>query len=251
MQAAIVHVRTAGYNGVVSETGEAGPSAARLPWEDRHRIGLWRGYVDTLWPSLVQPQRFFALLAAPEEPSSLSDSLRFDLITHLIGASGVAIFYGAAVVAAPADVLAPMGIASIGVPARIAMVLAAFLASGPAGVVFDCGYALLVHGALRFIGETPAGLRGTVRAVMYGGGATALNCTLILTAFFIPQLWGTYCTMVALIHAQRVTRGQALTAVIVPSGVLILLSLMVIAVGLPMAIQKLAALGFVPSGLQP
>jgi hypothetical protein len=57
--------------------------------------------------------------------------------------------------------------------------------------------------------------------------------------------------MVALIHAQRVTRGQALTAVIVPSGVLILLSLMVIAVGLPMAMHKLAALGLVPSGLQP
>ncbi len=235
----------------MNETGEAGPSVARLPWEDRKRVGLWRGYVDTLWPSLVQPQRFFALLAAPEEPQSLSDSLRFDLVTHLVGASGVAIVYGSTVIAGSSELLAPLGLPAMSLASRIAMVLGMFLFSGPAGVAFDCAYALLVHGALRFIGETPGGLRGTVRAVMYGGGATALNCTLLLPAFFIPQLWGTYCTIIALMHGQRVTRGQALTAVIVPSGVLILLGLMAFAALAPFAAGKLSAMGFAPPDLTP
>jgi hypothetical protein len=231
----------------VSETGEVA-AVARLPWEERHRLGFWRAYLDTLWPSLLQPHRVFAVLAAPEQPNSLAESLRYDLLTHFIGASGAAIFYGMALLVAPPDVLAPIGIPSVGVPARLALVLGSFLLSGPVGVAFDYVYALVVHAALRFLGETPAGLRGTVRAVMYGGGATALNCTLLLPAFFIPQLWGTYCTIVALVHAQRVSRGQAITAVIVPSGVLIMLSLMALAIGLPVALQKLHALGLIPEG---
>jgi len=230
----------------VDETGDAGALAARLPWEERRKVGAWRGYVDTLWPSLVAPQSFLVRLAAPEGPNGLGDSLRFDLVTHLIGASGAVVFYGLAAVGAPANLLAPVGIPAIGVYARVALVLGAFLVSGPAGVLFDLGYALVVHAALRFLGPTPAGLRGTVRAVMYGGGATALNCTLLLTAFFIPQLWGTYVTIVALTHTQKVTRGQALTAVIVPSGVLILLLAMLAALWLPGAMQKLQLMGMTP-----
>jgi hypothetical protein len=215
-----------------------------LPWEERGRIGAWRGYFDTLGPSLLQPQRFFAVLEDPGGPESVADSLRFDLVTHLIGSSGPAIFYGITLWVSP-----PEALASISAAWRLAMVLGLFLASGPAGVLFDLCYALVVHGALRFLGETPAGLRGTTRAVMYGGGATALNCTLLLPALFIPQLWGTWCTIIALTHAQKVSRGQALTAVIVPSGVLIMLGLIVIALGLSMAMDKLNGMGLLPAGI--
>jgi hypothetical protein len=227
----------------MNEPSESAELRAQLPWEERQRIGAWRGYFDTLVPSLLQPQRFFAVLADAGGPEGLRDSLRFDLITHFIGSAGAAIFYGAWILTSP-----PEALASIGVLGRLAMVLGLFLLSGPAGVLFDLAYAVIVHGALRFLGQAPAGLRGTIRAVMYGGGATALNCTLLLTAFFIPQLWGTYCTIIALVHAQRLSRGQALTAVIVPTGVLIMLGAVAMALGMSMALAKLTALGFMPPG---
>jgi hypothetical protein len=234
----------AGYNGDMTNPGEFLEPLASLPWEERGRIGAWRGYFETLWPSLLQPQRFFAVLDDPGKPESLSDSLRFDLVTHLIGSTGGAVFYGITLWISPPDALAQLSATW-----RLGLVIGLFLASGPAGVLFDLCYALLVHGALRFLGETPTGLRGTTRAVMYGGGATALNATLLLPALFIPQLWGTYCTIVALTRAQKVSRGQALTAVIVPSGVLIMLGLIVIALGMSMAMDKLSGMGLLPAGI--
>jgi hypothetical protein len=224
----------------MTEPSESGELRAVLPWEERARIGAWRGYIDTLVPSLIQPRRFFSVLADPGGPRSLGDSLRFDLLTHYLGSVGLVLFYGFVPTALP-TFLAPLGSGG-----RLALMLGLFLVGGPAGVLFDLGYALVVHGTLRFLGDTPAGLRGTTRAVMYGGGATVLNTTLLLPAFFIPQLWGTYCTIIALERSQRATRGHALTAVIVPSGVLIMVALIALALAMPLMGGKLSALGLSP-----
>jgi hypothetical protein len=227
----------------MTEPSESAELHAQIPWEERARIGTWRGYVDTLVPSLIRPGRFFSVLAEPGGPRSFGDSLRFDLVTHYLGSVGIVVFYSLVPMELP-GVMAPLSSGG-----RLALMIGLFLLSGPAGVLFDLGYALVVHGTLRFLGPTPNGLRGTTRAVMYGGGATVLNSTLILTAFFIPSLWTAYCTIIALERSQRVTRGQALTAVIVPSGVLIMLAFIALAMVAGMAGMgdKLSALGLSPA----
>ena len=95
----------------------------------------------------------------------------------------------------------------------------------PVIALFDLGLAAMIHACLRFTGVGEGGFDRTYASLVYGSSPAILNVTVILPSFFIPQLWSTYTTIIALKEAHRTSNFRATTAVLVPYGVLTLIAL--------------------------
>lgn len=193
-----------------------------IPWERRSGSRVLN-YLQTVFGALFTPERTFRTLPTARR---FAAPLKFDLITLYLGWSLPTVLTAWSV---PTLVNA---MAITGVPLvapwgqtwhRLAMLLIySFPLSAPLAALFDFLMAGLIHGALRFMGIGEGGFRRTYAAVVYGSSATLLNATVILWLFFIPQLWNSYTTIIALRQAHRTSTFRATPAVVVPYGVLTL-----------------------------
>lgn len=182
---------------------------AQIPWERRAELGFWRAFWGTLGPSLFDSDRFFVRLRSS---SALRAPLSYALVCQYIGASTLSVIYGAAALegwvpnlprTSPATLLSAMALL--------------FLLSGPVGLLFQWMLALVTHGLLRFLGAARGPLRTTLRAVCYGGGAIALNATVIATWLLIPQVWALLGTIAAVKQAHQTTFWRAASCVMIPT----------------------------------
>jgi hypothetical protein len=185
-----------------------------MPWEDRARLGFWRGFTRTLLLSLFTPEELFGRL---RRRGAVAPALGYALVTHVIGASTAAFLSVTAGFGLQAGAITPAD-----------RLLAAFLLLGCVTLLWlatDVLLALLVHGVLSLLGEAQASLGTTVRAVCYGGGAGVLYATIVLPSLFVPQVWATLSTIQAIRLAHRTTPGRATTAVLVPTLALMIAAL--------------------------
>jgi hypothetical protein len=185
-----------------------------MPWEDRGRLGFWRGFSRTLVPSLFSPEELFGRL---RRNGPVAPALGYAMVTHVLGASTAVVlsmtagFSVQGAGASPADRL-----------------LSAFFLLGFVSLLWvatDLLLALLIHAVLSILGEAQAGLGTSVRAVCYGGGAGVLYATIVLPSLFVPQVWATLSTLQAIRLAHRTTPGRATTAVLVPTLALMIAAL--------------------------
>jgi hypothetical protein len=199
---------------------------AGVPWEQRRNRGRFRAYLETLRGAMVDPEKTFRTL--PNE-RSLKDPLLYDLITQYISYSVPTVV--SVLSLSSADVLAALHVA---LPAGISSAQLAYLPllfyplAGPMGVLLNLGLAALSHGAFRFMGIGKGHFARTYAAMAYGSSAAVLNVTMILSWFFVPQLWQAYSTVIGFRNAHRTSTFKATTALIVPELALIILGMVVL-----------------------
>jgi hypothetical protein len=193
-------------------------AGAQIPWERRSQLGFWRAYWGTLGPALFDSDRFFVRLRSS---ASLRGPISYALVSQYVGVSTLTVIYGAAALEGRVPDLPRTTPATL-----LSAVLLLFLLSGPVGVFSQALLALATHGLLRFLGAARGDLRITLRAVLYGGGATALNVTLIGTLLLIPQVWALLGTISAVKQAHQTTFWRAAGSVMVPTlaGLFLLLA---------------------------
>jgi hypothetical protein len=199
---------------------------AGVPWEQRRSRGRFRAYVETLRGAMLDPDKTFRTL--PNE-RSIRDPLLYDLITQYISLSvptAVSAFS-----LSSADVLAGL---HLRLPAGITPEQLSFLPllfyplAGPMGVLLNLGLAALSHGAFRFMGIGKGHFARTYAAMAYGSSAAVLNVTVLLSWFFVPQLWQAYSTVIGFRNAHRTSSFKATTALIVPELALIIIGMTVL-----------------------
>jgi hypothetical protein len=183
-------------------------SLEQIPWERRAQLGFWRSYLSTLGPSLFDSDRFFARLRSS---TSLGAPFSYALLSHYVGLSTISILAGAAALQGRVP-----NLPRTDPEALLISVALFFLISGPLGVLSQVMLALITHALLRFLGAT-RGFRTTLRAVLYGGGATALNATLIGALLLIPQVWAALATISAVKQAHQTTFWRASSSVMIPT----------------------------------
>jgi hypothetical protein len=188
-----------------------------VPWERRRELGTVRAYLETVRGALFEPTRTFKGLASAR---GLAAPFGYDLITLYIGTSVPTWMTAAAVSALPLPPMAGMSMARIG-----QLMLWSYPFSGLMIALFDLAMAVLIHASLRFTGVGQGAFARTYASLVYGSSPALLNVTVILPSLFIPQLWGTYCTIIALREAHQTTNFRATTAVVVPYGILTLIAL--------------------------
>jgi hypothetical protein len=193
-------------------------AGAQIPWERRSQLGFWRAYWGTLGPALFDSDRFFLRLRGTP---SLRGPLSYALVSQYIGMSTLTVIYGAAALEGRIPDLPRTTAATL-----LAAVVLLFLLSGPMGVIAQAALALVAHGLLKFLGAARGDLRTTLRAVLYGGGATALNVTLIGTLLLVPQVWALLGTISAVKQAHQTTFWRAAGSVLAPTlgGLFLLLA---------------------------
>jgi hypothetical protein len=183
-------------------------SLDQIPWERRDQLGFGRAYWATLGPALFDSERFFARLRGS---TSLRGPFSYALVSHYIGASTLCVIYGAAALEGRVPNLPRTAPAAL-----LTAVVLLFLLSGPVVVLSQVALALVTHALLKFLGATK-GFRTTLRAVLYGGGATALNATLIGALLLIPQVWALLGTISAVKQAHQTTFWKASSSVMIPT----------------------------------
>lgn len=185
-------------------------ASERMPWEDRARLGFWRGFTRTLVGSMFTPDDLFGRLRGR---GRVAPALGYSLLTHLIGASS-------AVLVAVSSVSTGLGLGGTGISSADRAVSALMLLGivSLLWVAMDVLLALLVHGVLAILGEAQASIGTSIRAICYGAGPGVLYATLVLPALCIPQAWALVSSMQAIRLAHRTTLGRAITAVVVPTA---------------------------------
>jgi hypothetical protein len=182
---------------------------AQIPWERRAELGFWRAFWGTLGPTLFDSDRFFVRLRSA---SSLRAPLSYALVCQYAATSMWSVLYGAAALEGQIRDLPKTPPATL-LPALVLL----FLLSGPVGLLSQWILALVTHGLLRFLGAARGPFRTTLRAVCYGGGAVALNATVIATVLLIPQVWALLGTIAAVKQAHQTTFWRAAGCVMIPT----------------------------------
>lgn len=186
-----------------------------VPWDRRAELGVVRAYLETVRGALFTPERTFKGLPAARD---LKAPFVYDLITLYVGTSVPTLLTALTVAALPVSPIAGVTMAQAS-----RFVLWSYPLSGVFVALCDLGLAGLIHGCLRFTGVGAGGFARTYASLVYGSSPALLNITVILPSLLIPQLWGTYGTIVALREAHRTTNFRATTAVVVPYGALTLI----------------------------
>jgi hypothetical protein len=181
-------------------------ASEHMPWEERGRLGFWRGFTRTLIPSLISPEDLFGRL---RRQGRVAPALGYAMVTNLLGASTAAVLSVSGGFGIPPAAITP------GDRLFSALILLGFVSL--LWLAADVLLAALIHGALSILGEAQATFGTTVRAVCYGGGAGVLYATIVLPALFIPQVWATLSTIQAIRLSHRTTPARATTAVLVPT----------------------------------
>ena len=184
------------------------------PWEQRDRLGLGPGLIDTLRQSAFSPGKFFAALR-PDVPWTEAFWYGW-LLQSLFGAAGAVLFLLQTFRAAAATPLRLLGLLIVPL-APVVLYPAIVLVLGAVVHLL----ALLLRAAHR-------GLGATLRAVCYSG----LSVGLLLSVSPLG-LWGLVIGVFALASLQGTTRARA--AIVLVAAELLLGAAFIIPLGIYLA----------------
>ncbi len=192
--------------------GLAPAPAEGLPWERRAEVGFFNGLLETIRLVLLEPTRAFAAMPVT---GGLGAPLFFYVLVGSIGALA-GFFYQAALnsvssattpqeqaVAAMFGSTAVIGGSIMMTPVLLAAV--AFLS------------AALIHLALMVLGGANRPYESTFRVVCYAGGATAVLQLLPVCGALAATVWNFVLFVIGLAAVQKIGKGRATAAVMLPT----------------------------------
>lgn len=183
---------------------------ARLPWDDRETLGLWRAWWRTSVLMISSPGQ---ALSTAEPDAPLGSSMVFALLSTVVGFAPTMLTY--AVVLVPVMALGGRkeALGGLWVVPLITVVYAVLLVGLQLGsLLFFAG---LDHLGLMLLGARPKSYSVTVRASALSMGPYLLGL-LPLCSFYVFPLWSVVLRIIANMHLHRTTAGKATAAVLVP-----------------------------------
>ncbi len=193
----------------------------RVPWEERHKLGLFRGYWETTKAVMLRPDQSFGGLSP--ETGKWWDPLSYAIISNYLGVSGIAAFYllmfGIGGVAAYLDKSSKSS-ASLGVAEAVAIVgiIVFFLVMVPIGAILGAFvWGGVEHLMLKLVGVNTRGFEATVRGACYSAAPAVLGLVPVCGSYVHP-VWGIVCRIFAYRGVHKTTGGKATAAVLIPVG---------------------------------
>lgn len=195
----------------------ADATATPFPWEDRTRIGVGRGFLESVRDLLAAPTAAFARM---RERGDYASPLLFALIVSILG---VVISQFWMLVLGPSSFFLP-------IPGDMREEIFAGAALGTAGVALQLvigpilallglliGTAivhlfLLLFGGLK---ESPSGFEGSFRTLGYSS-VSQLAGVVPFVGWLLALIWGVILQVIGLARLHRTTPGRALAAVVAP-----------------------------------
>ncbi len=185
-----------------------------IPWEDRKRLGWFRGLWETAWTSLIAPQTFFRRM--PIAGGWLSP------LTYVAIVGGLALAVRAVMASVfpgtgPAPELAPEQIAAV---RRVQMLLPLLAPAG--ALLFTVTFASVVHLMVLLLKGVEPRLQTTARVICYASAAQLL-VVLPVVGVVLGGLWLIVLTVVGLREVQELSTGKAILAATAPLLLLLML----------------------------
>lgn len=187
-----------------------GEGEKHSPWDDRVRVGFFRGFVDTWVESVFHPTKFFA--AMPVE-GGYGGPLLYGFIVGEIGLlfglfwEGLFMMMGA--LGERGQQLEAMGVSAAvlamgALLSPLFVVIGYFLASG------------VLHLCLLLVGGARRDFEATFRVVCYAAGANLFN-VLPLCGGLVAWLWNAVLNVIGIREAHEISSGKALLAYCLPA----------------------------------
>ena len=185
------------------------PAAAGLPWENRHQLGFFKAFFDTVIMVLSRPGDAFSIMR-PE--GGLTDPLLFGLIGGSAGAI-VSTLYQL--------VMRSVGFGQTNLFSKFGFGVSSF-------VIFDLiltplkiaiglfVFAAILHLCLMMFGGASRAFETTFRVVAYSAGATYLLCLIPICGGLATLIYLIVVCTIGLARAHQTTTGKALMAVLTP-----------------------------------
>jgi hypothetical protein len=188
---------------------------AKLPWDERDSIGLWRAWWRTAVAVISAPNDTLRI-AEPDAP--VGSSIMFALLSTLVG------YLPTVALALPVALLTERK-ESLGIPGLLGGAIAAvfvLLFYGAVLLAFELGSLIVVSGlehfALMMLG-THKSYSVTLRAHSLGTSAY-LAGILPGCGVYVHPLWSIVLRIFALMHLHKTSGGQAAAGVLLPIGLM-------------------------------
>jgi len=196
-----------------SDSNRSGRSAS--PWENRSDLGIWQGIFQTFKSVLFSPKMLFSNMAFSE---GMGEPFAFGLLFGSIGTM-FAIFWQFLVISynfislGPVIELFPVNIIFIGIIiiTPIFVIISMFLIGG------------IMHLCLRIVRGGNNDFQGTFRVVAFSQ-ATQILGVIPFIGGMIGSLWNLVILIIGLKEIHETSYLRVVTALLIPVGVLILLS---------------------------
>lgn len=190
--------------------------SARLPWDEREQLGLWRAWWRTSVMMISSPVQ---TLQSAEPSAPVGSSMLYAGLSSLAGFVPTLLLYAVVLVpvmalsSAKADLGLPgAAVVGVGAVAYIGVLFGMQVVS----VLFFAG---LDHVALLMLGAQPKSYAVSLRASALAMGPYLLGLVPLCGLYVFP-LWSLVLRIIGLVHLHRTTGGKAAAAVLLP-GVLL------------------------------
>ncbi|MBI5763776.1 MAG: YIP1 family protein [Planctomycetes bacterium] len=179
------------------------PLRLGTPWEQRHRVGFVRAYLDGVARLAMQPQEYFRLSASNHNHGEIVFSV---LCAYLAGA----VLIGAIMLLQYGGLLTWIPDIRLLLNSRSTFMLIALVPL--VQIVWNYFYGLLIQGVLAILGQQGSDYESSVRAVAFGSAV-------LPAVFLLPPvgvLWYIRVVSSGVEHLHHTSRGQALIATMIP-----------------------------------
>jgi hypothetical protein len=193
---------------------DAGEADKECPWEDRESYGTLNAYFQTATKCLLTPTAFFSKL--PKRDGYLNPLL-FGVFSTVVSAVlafvWIRLFSGGGM--GLFGFLISMAFVIVGAWLVVPVIL--FVWSG------------ILHGCLLLVKGAAEGYQATFRVVSYSSVTAAFNAVPVVGT--IASLWGFILTIVGLREIHKTTTGKSVAAVLIPLGIVIVVSIIAVVAG--------------------
>lgn len=206
-----------------------------LPWEERHTVGFFNAFVQTVSMILTRPVEAFT---AMRTEGGLGDPLLFGVIGGSIGAivwtlvtAAIHSLGWAATISQQTSIDSMLGASVGGAMVFVRIILTPiFIAIG----LFI--WAGLVHVCLMMLGGATKPFEASFRALSYAYGATALFCIVPCCGGLVFLIWGLITDCIGISRTHQTDMGRAAGAVLLPlvvccGGIFIILLMFGVGIG--------------------
>ena len=198
-----------------STTAAAAPRSG-LPWDQRHTIGFFNGFAQTVSMVLTRPTEAFTIMRTE---GGLGDPLLFGVIGGSIGVIIWTLFSAALQSFGWAAALSQqnnslnnmMGVSVGGAMLIFRLIMAPILIAIGLFV-----WTALVHVCLMMAGGANKTFEASFRALSFAYGATALLSVVPCCGPWIAFVWGLVADCIAIARTHETDTGRAVIAVLLP-----------------------------------
>jgi hypothetical protein len=179
------------------------PTRMGTPWEQRHRVGTARAFVDGLARLATQPGEYFRLAAAGATHEATLFSIVCAYLALLTVAAALAVFrqFGGA-----------SWLPDLGALFKLPQALVLLAAVPLLQIAWNYLFGTLIQAVLWGLGQSGSALDQSVRAVAFG--SAVLPAVLLLPP--IGLLWYVIIVSSGIEHFQATTRSRAVVATLIP-----------------------------------